>query len=489
MHWEVLRVFAYGLLTCLTTGLGAAPFLIVRPAQIGSGLAVANAVAAGMMLAASAGMLFEAHEHCGYLDWQIFAGLLAGGLFIRASEGLHGDEEEEESEIAALHDALIERKQWRKAMLIFTVMFCHSAAEGIAVGVAFSRRLNQEFGVYISLLLAVHNVPEGLAVALVLVPRGVSATLTALIAILTSVPQPPLALAAFLFVEVFEWLLPLGLAFAAGAMVYVCLHELLVESVEQLGLFAVLYHDGCQEGEVNVWPSRCPRHEEDEAETETCARSLRRRGSDSTAGSWDDSPTGTAHSDGIETGPGLSALSQVSASDEGDEEEVPIDVHALSGAHLGHVSMLPRASLGALKERICDLTGKSGKSLELALGLSILKDSDDMTIASSGILETLHVQAITISLHRFVYSDDGRSAGIYLLDDGTAEIFTLSRRVLNAREDEEQTQTMHWGTWSSGPSESICIDVTQMERKVYSDIMSCGWTHQSGRIQADFKMR
>jgi len=121
-------------------------------------------------------------------------------------------------------------------MLIFTVMFCHSAAEGIAVGVAFSRRLNHEFGVYISLLLAVHNVPEGLAVALVLVPRGVSATLTALIAILTSVPQPPLALAAFLFVEVFQWLLPLGLAFAAGAMVYVSLHELLVESVEQLGV-------------------------------------------------------------------------------------------------------------------------------------------------------------------------------------------------------------------------------------------------------------
>ncbi|CAE7583877.1 unnamed protein product [Symbiodinium microadriaticum] len=237
MHWEVIRVFAYGLLTCLTTGLGAVPFLFVHPGHIGIwGLSVANAVAAGMMLAASSGMLLEAHEHCGFLDWQIFAGLLAGGLFIRASEGLHGDDEEEESEIAALHEALVERKQWRKAMLIFTVMFCHSAAEGIAVGVAFSRRLNTEFGVYISLLLAVHNVPEGLAVALVLVPRGVSATLTALIAILTSVPQPPLALAAFLFVEVFQWLLPLGLAFAAGAMVYVSLHELLVESVEQLGV-------------------------------------------------------------------------------------------------------------------------------------------------------------------------------------------------------------------------------------------------------------
>ncbi|OLP89654.1 hypothetical protein AK812_SmicGene28858 [Symbiodinium microadriaticum] len=189
-----------GALTCLTTGLGAVPFLFVKlpecklqvyseyavarvrfevhPGHIGIwGLSVANAVAAGMMLAASSGMLLE-----------------AGGLFIRASEGLHGDDEEEESEIAALHEALVERKQWRKAMLIFTVMlaaqllltmepalFCHSAAEGIAVGVAFSRRLNTEFGVYISLLLAA---------------SGVSATLTALIAILTS------ALAAFLFVEV-----------------------------------------------------------------------------------------------------------------------------------------------------------------------------------------------------------------------------------------------------------------------------------------------
>lgn len=155
----------------------------------------------------------QAHEHCGFLDWQIWLGLSVGAVFIRASERLHGEESEE---IEALHEALLERKQWRKAMLIFTVMFCHSAAEGIAVGVAFSRQLNQDFGIYISLLLAVHNVPEGLAVALVLVPRGVSATLTTLIAILTSVPQPFLALAAFLFVNVFEGLLPLGLAFAAG---------------------------------------------------------------------------------------------------------------------------------------------------------------------------------------------------------------------------------------------------------------------------------
>merc|ERR1719412_2421886 len=120
--------------------------------------------------------------------------------------------------------------------MIFTVMFCHSAAEGIAVGVAFSKELKDNFGLYVTLLLAVHNVPEGLAVALVLVPRGVSAPLAAFVATLTSVPQPLLALAAYLFVDAFRGLLPLGLAFAAGAMVYVCCHELLFEANEQLGL-------------------------------------------------------------------------------------------------------------------------------------------------------------------------------------------------------------------------------------------------------------
>jgi len=237
MGYDSLRVFLYGWLTCITTGLGALPFMFISCESIGEQpLAVANAVAGGMMLAASGSMLVEAHEQCGPMDWQILVGLLVGALFIRFSESLHSSgDDEEEPDVLALHCAFVERRHLRKAMLIFTVMFCHSAAEGIAVGVAFSRQLREEFGLYVSLLLAVHNVPEGLAVALVLVPRGVSAPLAALIATLTSVPQPLLAVASFLFVDSFSFLLPLGLAFAAGAMVYLCLHELLREAAQQLG--------------------------------------------------------------------------------------------------------------------------------------------------------------------------------------------------------------------------------------------------------------
>lgn len=232
--YQSLRVFAFGWLTCITTALGVLPFAFVEAERVDDkALALANTAASGMMISASVGMLHEAHGHCGPGDWQIFVGLLAGGVFMRVSERILGDDEE--ASVEALHGALVERQHLRKAMLIFTVMFCHSAAEGIAVGVAFDKQLQAQFGLYISLLLAVHNMPEGLAVALVLVPRGVSTPLAACIALLTSVPQPLLALAAFLFVDAFQCLLPLGLSFAAGAMVFVSVHELLLEAVETLG--------------------------------------------------------------------------------------------------------------------------------------------------------------------------------------------------------------------------------------------------------------
>lgn len=61
----------------------------------------------------------------------------------------------------------------------------------------------------------------------------------ALIAVLTSVPQPLMAVVAFRFVETFEHLLPIGLAFAAGAMIYVSFADLLAEALEALGRLRV----------------------------------------------------------------------------------------------------------------------------------------------------------------------------------------------------------------------------------------------------------
>ena len=111
------------------------------------------------------------------------------------------------------------------------VMTIHSATEGIAQGVAFGG--GERLGLWVAIALSVHNIAEGLAVSLVLIPRGVRVWVAALWAIFTSLPQPVLAPPAFLAVEVIRPLLPVGLGFAAGAMLWMVFCELLPDALEE----------------------------------------------------------------------------------------------------------------------------------------------------------------------------------------------------------------------------------------------------------------
>jgi zinc transporter, ZIP family len=119
----------------------------------------------------------------------------------------------------------------RKALLIVGVMTLHSFTEGVGIGVSFGG--GQALGLFISLALAVHNIPEGLAISLVLVPRGVGWVRAAFWSIFSSLPQPLMAVPAFFFVEVFRPLLPYGLGFAAGAMIWMVFSELVPDANEE----------------------------------------------------------------------------------------------------------------------------------------------------------------------------------------------------------------------------------------------------------------
>ena len=218
----VFTVAFLAFLTAVATGLGALPFLFVR--AVGERrLGAANALAAGLMLAASAVLLWE--------GWNASLGLtafgaLAGAAAVWVSQWALG--EGDEVSVGQMRGA-----DARKVILIMGVMTAHSFAEGIGVGVSYGG--GDELGLFVTAAIALHNVPEGLAIALVLVPRGIGVWAAAGWAVVSSLPQPIVAVPAFLAVASFAPLLPFGLGFAAGAMVLMAALELLPEAVEQTG--------------------------------------------------------------------------------------------------------------------------------------------------------------------------------------------------------------------------------------------------------------
>jgi zinc transporter ZupT len=225
---DALTVFVVALATALATGLGALPFVVARrPAR--SWLGTANSLAAGLMLGASVGLLYEG---AGYGVERTAFGALAGGVFIFVSQRLIDSHH-------ALHLGSLHGADARKALLIVGVMTLHSFAEGVGVGVAFGAE--QTLGILIGLAIAVHNIPEGLAISLVLVPRGTSPRTAAAWSIFSSLPQPLMAVPAFLFVEEFSAFLPVGLGFAAGAMIWLVASDLLPEALETARPWAVAY--------------------------------------------------------------------------------------------------------------------------------------------------------------------------------------------------------------------------------------------------------
>jgi ZIP family zinc transporter len=216
---DVLTVFVVALGTALATGLGAVPFFFARRPDR-AWLGTANSLAAGLMLGASAGLLYEGTRHG---VERTALGALAGGLFIFVSRRLINSHD-------ALHLGSLHGADARKALLIVGIMTLHSFAEGVGVGVAFG--VEETLGILIGLAIAVHNIPEGLAISLVLVPRGTSPRTAAGWSVFSSLPQPLMAVPAFLFVEEFSEFLPIGLGFAAGAMIWLVAADLVPEALE-----------------------------------------------------------------------------------------------------------------------------------------------------------------------------------------------------------------------------------------------------------------
>jgi zinc transporter ZupT len=214
---SITLLILFASITALATGLGVVPFAFLR--EVGQNWkALATAAASGLMLAASLMMLHE-----GYGDSGIAVGI---GFFLGLGFVLW-------SQTYLAENDPFKLQGWNKAdskkmLLMVGVMTIHSFTEGVAIGVSFGDGM--ELGVFITAAIAVHNIPEGLAIGLVLIPRGVSIWKAAGWSVFSNLPQVLLAVPAYLAVGVFRPSLPLGLGFAAGAMIWMVFAELLPES-------------------------------------------------------------------------------------------------------------------------------------------------------------------------------------------------------------------------------------------------------------------
>ena len=123
----------------------------------------------------------------------------------------------------------------RVTMLVLAVTL-HNIPEGMAVGVLFASALQGSIqttfaaAYVLSLGIALQNIPEGAIISLPLRAEGLPLSKSVIYGILSGIVEPVAALVTLLLTNVVVSILPYLLAFAAGAMIYVVVEELIPES-------------------------------------------------------------------------------------------------------------------------------------------------------------------------------------------------------------------------------------------------------------------
>lgn len=239
-----LQALLAGGFTWLVTALGASLVFVVRDVSTRL-VAVMYGFAGGVMLAASFWSLLlpsielaEAQQTTGWFP--ALVGFVAGGALIRVVDSVlpHVHPRREIREGVA--------SSWRRTTLLISAITLHNVPEGLAIGVAFgaaaSTGLSESatLGAAVALTLGIglQNFPEGVAVAVPLRAEGFSRTRAFWYGQLSGSVEPVSAVVGAVAVLAIQPLLPYALSFAAGAMIFVVIEELIPESQAQ-----VRHHD------------------------------------------------------------------------------------------------------------------------------------------------------------------------------------------------------------------------------------------------------
>ncbi len=204
----------------LATGVGALPVLFLKdvPDRLFDSML---GFAAGVMLAATSfGLIVPAIELGGV--WITTLGIFLGAAFLDQAAKL----------IPHMHFGTGPEgpsSNLRKIWLFIFAITIHNFPEGLAVGVGFGSG-DMMAGLALAIGIGLQNMPEGLAVALPLMREKYTKYRALGIATLTGLAEPIAALFGLLVVSLAKPILPIGLAFAGGAMFFVVIDEIIPES-------------------------------------------------------------------------------------------------------------------------------------------------------------------------------------------------------------------------------------------------------------------
>lgn len=193
--------------------------------------------AAGVMIAASFWSLLapgiEMAGQLGHVTWLTASiGFMGGGIFMRLTDRflphLHPGLKMDQSEGI--------KTSWRRSTLLVLAITLHNIPEGLAVGVAFGAVAaglpSATIGGAVALAIGIglQNFPEGAAVSMPLRREGMGVGKSFLLGQASGIVEPLAGVFGAYFVMRMQHILPYALCFAAGAMIFVVVEELIPES-------------------------------------------------------------------------------------------------------------------------------------------------------------------------------------------------------------------------------------------------------------------
>jgi ZIP family zinc transporter len=234
-HPIIQALFATGF-TWAVTALGAATVFMAKQAsrKLLDGML---GFAGGVMIAASFwSLLAPAIEMSAGNEipawFPAAAGFLGGGIFLRIADRilphLHLRH--------ALEDAEGLKTSWRKTTLLILAITLHNIPEGLAVGVAFGAlaagfpSITLAGAITLAIGIGIQNFPEGLAVSMPLRREGMSRLKSFWYGQLSGIVEPIAGVIGAAAVILVRPILPYALGFAAGAMIFVVIEDVVPES-------------------------------------------------------------------------------------------------------------------------------------------------------------------------------------------------------------------------------------------------------------------